>query len=164
MCQTSVCLRVPALSFHPRGGPAHGRLWRRHPYVWYSWARSVQLPWRLVLRLLLPARLRRRWQNLRRYGKGRVNISRSVCVKLAFHRDEVREVTFKHKQYITLRYLWYCMRLWATFQSTLDLTFLLYRLDKTYWFVFHLDIRYISFVTLHTVETNNPLCCGAWSW
>lgn len=69
-------------------------------------------------------------------ARGRVNISRSVCVKLAFHRDEVREVTFKHKQYITLRYLWYCMRLWATFQSTLDMTFLLYRLDKTYWFVF----------------------------
>lgn len=26
-------------------------------------------------------------------ARGRVNISRSVCVKLAFHRDEVREVT-----------------------------------------------------------------------
>lgn len=59
----------------------------------------MQLPWRLVLRLLLPSRLRRRWQNLRRYSKGRVNINRSICVNLAFHRDEVRQVTFKHKHY-----------------------------------------------------------------
>lgn len=80
-----VCLEIKALflTFLLRGQSTRGRLWGWHPYVWHSWACSVQLHRGLILHLLLPPRVHRRWSKL-----PRCRATHYICI--AFHLNLVK--------------------------------------------------------------------------